>query len=93
VTSWTGFCADHNIELSINNYNIELSINNFTGADGIKETFSRAKGIVAYFHRSTAGIQDLADSHFGRVGSTVSDALKGRTCPRRSASRSCTSGL
>jgi hypothetical protein len=46
-----GFCADHTIE---------LSINNFTGADGIKETFSRAKGIVAYFHRSTAGIQDLA---------------------------------
>jgi hypothetical protein len=37
-----GFCADHTIE---------LSINNFTGADGIKETFSRAKGIVAYFHR------------------------------------------
>jgi hypothetical protein len=52
---WKGFdgsfCADHTIE---------LSVKVFTGAEGIKETFSRAKGIVAYFHRSTAGIQDLA---------------------------------
>ena len=45
-----GFCVDHTIE---------LSVKHFTGATGIKETFSHAKGIVAYFHRSTAGIQDL----------------------------------
>jgi len=45
-----GFCADHTIE---------LSVKCFTGANGVKQTFARAKGIVAYFHRSTAGIQDL----------------------------------
>ena len=45
-----GFCADHTLE---------LSVKVFTGASGIKETFSRDKGIVGYFHRSTAGIQDL----------------------------------
>jgi len=45
-----GFCADHTLELSVKKY---------TGADGIKETFSRDKGIVGYFHRSTSGIQDL----------------------------------
>ena len=45
-----GFCADHTIE---------LSVKAFTGAQGVKDTFSRAKGIVGYFHRSTAGIQDL----------------------------------
>ena len=45
-----GFCADHTIE---------LSVKAFTGADGVTDTFSRAKGIVGYFHRSTAGIQDL----------------------------------
>ena len=46
-----GFCADHTLE---------LSVKVFTGADGIKQTFARDKGIVGYFHRSTAGIQDLA---------------------------------
>ena len=45
-----GFCADHTLE---------LSVKVFTGADGIKETIARAKGIVSYFHRSTSGIQDL----------------------------------
>ena len=45
-----GFCADHTIELSVKVY---------TGAPGIKDTFSRCKGIVGYFHRSTSGIQDL----------------------------------
>ena len=45
-----GFCTDHTLE---------LSVKYFTGAAGIKETFARDKGIVAYFHRSTAGIQDL----------------------------------
>ena len=45
-----GFCADHTLE---------LSVKVFTGASGIKETFARDKGIVGYFHRSTAGIQDL----------------------------------
>jgi hypothetical protein len=45
-----GFCVDHTLE---------LSVKFFTGAAGIKETFARDKGIVAYFHRSTAGIQDL----------------------------------
>ena len=51
---WTGFdggfCVDHTLE---------LSVKAFTGAEGIKETFARDKGIVGYFHRSTAGIQDL----------------------------------
>jgi hypothetical protein len=46
-----GFCADHTIE---------LSVKRFTSAEGIRESFARAKAIVAYFHRSTAGIQDLA---------------------------------
>lgn len=45
-----GYCADHTIE---------LSVKCFTGAEGIKQVFSRCKGIVAYFHRSTAGTQDL----------------------------------
>eukprot|EP00966_Prymnesium_polylepis_P308457 7128470-Prymnesium_polylepis.1 len=40
-------------------HTIELSVKKYTGADGIKNTFSRDKGIVAYFHRSTSGIQDL----------------------------------
>ena len=40
-------------------YTLELSVKVFTGAEGIKETFARDKGIVGYFHRSTAGIQDL----------------------------------
>jgi len=45
-----GFCVDHTIELSVKNY---------TGAEGVKDTFTRAKGIVAYFNRSTSGINDL----------------------------------
>ena len=45
-----GFCAAHTLELSVKEY---------TGAAGIKATLSRDKWIVGYFHRSTAGIQDL----------------------------------
>ena len=45
-----GFCVDHTIE---------LAVKKFTGAPGVKETFARTKGIVAYFHRSTSGSQDL----------------------------------
>ena len=45
-----GFCADHTLELSVHKY---------TGETTVARTFSKCKGIVAYFHRSTAGIQDL----------------------------------
>ena len=51
-----GFCSDHTLE---------LSVKFFTGAAGVKETFARAKGIVGYFHRSTAGIQDLTNIQHG----------------------------
>lgn len=51
---WRGFdfCADHTLELSVHKCKC-------TGETTVARTFSKCKGIVAYFHRSTAGIQDL----------------------------------
>ena len=45
-----GFCVDHTLELAVHKY---------TQADGIAPTFSRMRGIVGYFHKSTNGIVDL----------------------------------
>ena len=42
-----GFCVDHTLELSVHKY---------TQHEGIAPTFSRMRGIVGYFHKSTNGI-------------------------------------
>jgi hypothetical protein len=45
-----GFCNAHTIELSVHKY---------TEHERIKPTYSRMRGIVGYFNKSTNGIQDL----------------------------------
>ena len=47
-----GFCVDHTLELSVYKYTQHV---------GIAPTFSRMRGIVGYFHKSTNGIQDLQE--------------------------------